>query len=76
MVSVRKAAHAGSRLAAVSLALFVALGAASDASARERRAPRLRPAPPPLVQTYTEPQGAPVPSLFNRCGACGTGGGG
>ena len=76
MVTVRKTASAGPRLAAVSLALFVALGAASDASARERRAPHLRPAPPPAVQTYTEPQGAPVPSLFNRCGACGTGGGG
>lgn len=76
MVSIRITASAGRRLAAVSLALFVALGAASDASARERRAPRLRPAPPSVVQTFTEPQGAPVPSLFNRCGACGTGGGG
>jgi hypothetical protein len=76
MVSVRKTSHARHRLAAVSLALFVAVGAASDASARERRAPRLRPAPPPVAQTFSEPQGAPVPSLFNRCGACGTGGGG
>jgi hypothetical protein len=76
MVAVRNTASVGSRFAAVSLALLVALATASDASARERRAPRLRPAPPPVVQTFSEPQGAPVPSLFNRCGACGTGGGG
>src|SRR4051794_40152607 len=76
---VKALAHArrsSAHLAALSLALILALGAASDASARPRRAPRVRPAPPPVVQTFSEPQGGPVPSQYNRCGACGSGGGG
>ena len=44
-----------------------------------RRDGLVRPPPPQYMSTFTPlalPEEGPVPSAYNRCGACGSGGGG